>query len=84
MELLTDPRIIQMLLVSLKYNFTYCGSMCVCLSVCLEHLSILLYLLLIAGKILDTAAKLKDSGMLIKVAVGDKQQLVAIFRCILY
>lgn len=27
-----------------------------------------------AGKIIDMAAKLKDSGMLIKVAVGDKQQ----------
>ena len=35
-----------------------------------------MFLLLIAGAVIDAAAKLKDTGTLIKVAVGDKQQLV--------
>ena len=34
------------------------------------------FTLLIAGAVIDTAAQSKDTGTLIKVAVGDKQQLV--------
>ena len=52
-----------------------CLSVYVCVRVCYIY-SVVFLLSLVAEAVIDTATKLQNTGILIKITVGDKQQLV--------
>ena len=52
-----------------------CVHACICVYVSVPmQLSTLCYAYFVAKTVIDTATKLQDAGILIRVAVGDKQQ----------